>query len=45
MSTVAIIGAGLIDSSWEQHTDPPHSLGLLRASAERPCECDAKIRD
>jgi hypothetical protein len=39
------LGLGVVLSIWQQHTEPPHSVGLLRANAERPGECDAKIRD
>jgi hypothetical protein len=36
------LGLGVVLSIWQQHTEPPHSVGLLRANAERPGECDAK---
>src|SRR5262249_35199674 len=35
------IGPGIAD----QHPDPPHPLGLLRARRERPCGSTAKERD
>ena len=29
------LGLGVVLSIWQQHTEPPHSVGLLRANAER----------
>ena len=39
------LGLGIVLSIRQQHTEPPHSVGLLRANAERPGECDAKTRN
>jgi hypothetical protein len=39
------LGLGIVLSLPQQHTEPPHSVGLLRANAERPYERDAKASD